>query len=456
MELLYKQKNIWETFSEPDKQAVMDYCEGYKTFLDYGKTERLCVDYVIEMAEKAGFVEYSDKVDIKCGDKIYVNNRGKALYLAVIGEQPLDKGVNILASHIDSPRLDLKPMPLYEDMELALLKTHYYGGIRKYQWIAIPLALYGVVVKSNGEKVTIAVGDKENDPVFTITDLLPHLGKDHDKKTLAEGFTGEGLNVLFGGIPVAGEEKEKVKLGILRLLHEQYGITETDFLSAELSLVPAYMAKDVGFDRSFLGAYGQDDRVCAWASVKALFDIKTPQKTAVVLLADKEETGSDGVTGMQSHAFESFMEDLCDKQGVKLNHCWANSFCLSMDVCNGIDPNYPEVSEKRNSAKLNYGIGVMKYTGARGKSGTSDATAELVGKVRQMFEKAGVMWQMGELGKVDQGGGGTVAVFMAKRNIDTIDAGVPLLSMHSPFEIAAKADCYMTYKAGLAVLEDKN
>ena len=455
MELTYKQKNVWETLTEADKKAVTEYCEEYKTFLDYGKTERLCVDYTIKLAEEAGFVAYDRKVDIKPGNKIYVNNRGKALYLAIIGEDSLDQGVNILASHVDSPRLDLKPLPLYEDGEMAFLKTHYYGGIRKYQWVAIPLSLHGVVIKQSGELVEVSIGDKVEDPVFTITDLLPHLGKDHDKKPLGESFTGEGLNVLFGGISVAGEEKEKVKLGILRLLNEKYGITETDFLTAELSLVPSQMAKDVGLDRSFLGAYGQDDRVCAFASIKALCNMKTPKKTAVVLLADKEETGSDGVSGMQSHAFEAFLEDLCDSQGVKLNHCFANSFCLSMDVCNGLDPNYPEVSEKRNSVRMNYGVGVMKYTGARGKSGTSDASAEVVFKVRNLFEKAGVMWQMGELGKVDQGGGGTVAVFMAKRNIDTIDAGVPLLSMHSPFEIAAKADCYMAYKAALALLEER-
>ena len=455
MDLQYKQKNLWETLTDTDKQVITDYCEAYKQFLDYGKTERLCVDYAIAQAEAAGFVAYDRKVDIKTGDKIYVNNRGKALYLAIIGEDSLEQGVNILASHVDSPRLDLKPLPLYEDSEMAFLKTHYYGGIRKYQWIAIPLSLHGVVVKKSGEMVSIAVGDKENDPVFTITDLLPHLGKDHDKKTLAEGFSGEGLNILFGGVPLVKEDKDKVKLGILTLLQEQYGIVEEDFITAELSLVPAFAAKDVGFDRAFLGAYGQDDRVCAWASIKALIDMETPKKTAVVLLADKEETGSDGVTGMQSHAFEMFIEDLCDSQGVKLNHCFANSFCLSMDVCNGFDPNYPEVSEKRNSVRMNYGVGVMKYTGARGKSGTSDATAEVVAKMRRIFDEKGVMWQMGELGKVDQGGGGTVAIFMAKRNIDTIDAGVPLLSMHSPFEIAAKADCYMAYKAALAVLEDR-
>jgi len=449
--LLYKQKNLWDTLSDTEKAEITAYCEDYKVFLDRGKTERACVRYAIELAERAGFQEYNTNIDIKPGTKFYVNNRGMALYLAVIGKEPLSAGVNIAAAHIDSPKLDLKPLPLYEDSELAYFKTHYYGGLRKHQWVAIPLSLHGVVVTRDGETIEIAIGDDPADPCFTITDLLPHLSKDQNKKALSESFTGEGLNVLIGGEPIADGDKDRIKLNILRILQERYGITEEDFLSAELTFVPSYPARDVGLDRNFIGAYGQDDRACAYAALRALFEVGTPEKTAIVVLADKEETGSDGVSGMQSQAFEHFMEDICAAQDGKLTHCFANSFCLSMDITNGFDPNYPEVSEKRNNAKLNYGVSVLKYTGARGKGGTSDASAETVGKLRRVFDKAGVTWQMAELGKVDQGGGGTVAMHMARRNIDTIDAGLPLLSTHAPFEIAAKADCYMTYQAALAV-----
>ncbi|MCL2563625.1 MAG: aminopeptidase [Oscillospiraceae bacterium] len=455
MDLLYKQTNLQDTLSDLDRAAIDPYCEGYKTFLDRGKTERLCVRYAIECAEAEGFRPYDPNAPLKPGDKIYADNRGRALTLAVIGEEPLSAGINIAAAHIDSPRLDLKPLPLFEDSELAYLKTHYYGGVRKYQWVAVPLALHGVVVTESGEVVEISIGDNPADPCLTISDLPPHLSKDQNKKTLAEGFTGEGLNALVGGKPLASDEentKERIKLGVLTLLKDRYNITETDFLSAELMLTPAFPARDVGLDRNFIGGYGQDDRVCAWAALKALLDLDgAPKRTAVVILADKEEIGSEGVSGMQSGAFEHFIGDLCDAQGVKLNHCFANAFCLSMDVCNAFDPNYPEVSEKRNAARMNYGVAVMKYTGSRGKSGTSDASAEVVGRLRQVFGKADVVWQMGELGKVDQGGGGTVAAFMSRRNIDTIDAGVPVQSLHAPFEVAAKADCYMAYKAALAV-----
>ncbi|MCL2842512.1 MAG: aminopeptidase [Oscillospiraceae bacterium] len=454
--LQYKQQNLWDTLTAKDKQAIEDYCKGYKTYLDQGKTERLAVRYSIQLAEQAGFVPYNPKIDIKPGAKVYVNNRDRALYLAVIGKQPLDQGMNIIAAHVDSPRLDLKPLPLFEDSEMAYFKTHYYGGVRKYQWVGTPLALHGVVITKDGALVEISVGDRPDEPCFTITDLLPHLSQEHNKKTLGEGHTGEGLNALIGGIPAGDKaDKDRVRGHMLTLIHNKYGVTEEDFLSAELMLVPAGQARDVGLDRSFIGGYGQDDRVCAWASIQALLDLEeTPEKTAVVVLADKEEVGSDGVSGMKSRAFELFAEDICDSQGVKLSHCFANSFCLSMDVCNGFDPNYPEVSEKRNNAKMNYGIGVLKYTGVRGKGGTSDASAEVVGRVRQAFDAAGVTWQMAELGKVDQGGGGTVAKDLANRNIDVIDAGVPVLSMHSPFEITAKADCYMAYRAARAVFEN--
>jgi len=454
-DLLYKQKNLWDTMSDTEKQAVHAYCEGYKTFLDRGKTERTCIRYAIELAEAEGFQEYQPKMNIKSGDRIYVNNRNTALYLAIIGKEPLEKGLNIAAAHVDSPKLDLKPLPLYEDSEFAFLKTHYYGGLRKHQWVAIPLSLYGVVITRDGKTVEVAIGDNPEDPCFTITDLLPHLSKDQNKKALSESFAGEGLNVLIGSEPWTEDgEKDRVKLNILRLLNERYGITEEDFLSAELTFVPAIQARDVGLDRSLIGAYGQDDRACAYAALKALFDLDSPDKTAIVVLADKEETGSDGVSGMKSHAFERFVDDLCGAQNTKLTHSFANSFCLSMDVCNAYDPNYPEVSEKRNNAKLNYGVSVLKYTGARGKGGTSDASAETVGKLRQVFDKASITWQMAELGKVDQGGGGTVAKYMAERNIDTIDAGISLLSIHAPFEIAAKADCYMAYQAAMALFRE--
>ena len=466
--LLYKQKNVWDILSDEDKAAIGPFCEAYKTFLDRGKTERLCISYAIELAEAQGFQAYHPEMDITPGKKIYVNNRNRAIYLAIIGERPLAEGANIAVAHVDSPRLDLKPLPLFEDSELAYLKTHYYGGVRKHQWVTIPLSLHGVVVTRTGEVVEVAIGDKPNDPCFTITDLPPHLSKDQNKKILEEGFSGEGLNALIGGEPQRGKNaeetgslselknessaKDRIKLSVLSALKGRYGVTEEDFLSAELMLVPAFGARDVGLDRSFIGGYGQDDRVCAWAGLKALFDLEgTPKRTAIVALADKEEIGSEGVAGMQSQAFEHFLEDLCDAQGAKLSHCLRKAFCLSLDVCNGFDPNYPEVSEKRNNAKLNYGVAVMKYTGSRGKSGSSDASAELVGRLRQVFERDGVVWQMGELGKVDQGGGGTVAAFLSRRNIDTIDAGVPIQSLHAPFEIAAKTDCYMSYKAALAV-----
>ncbi|MCL2588099.1 MAG: aminopeptidase [Oscillospiraceae bacterium] len=469
-DLIYKQKNVWDTLSDADRAAIAPFSAAYKTFLDRGKTERLCARYAIELAEAQGFKAFTPGMRVEAGDKVYVSNRDRALYLAVIGKESLAKGVNIAAAHVDSPRLDLKPLPLFEDSELAYLKTHYYGGVRKYQWVATPLALHGVVVTRDGEVVEISVGEHADEPCFTITDLAPHLSKDQNKKTLSEGFAGEGLNALVGGEPWSEGQteevenlnklekpdttKDRIKLSVLRMLRDRYNITEEDFLSAELMLVPAFSARDVGLDGNFIGGYGQDDRACAWAGLKALLDLKAaPDRTAVVVLADKEEIGSEGVAGMQSHAFECFLGDLCDAQAVKLNHCFAKSFCLSMDVCAAFDPNYPEVSEKRNTAKMNYGVAVMKYTGSRGKNSTNDASAEVVGRVRQVFDQADVIWQMSELGKVDQGGGGTVAAYMSRRNIDTIDAGVPMQSLHAPFELAAKADCYMAYKAALAVFE---
>jgi aspartyl aminopeptidase len=357
---------------------------------------------------------------------------------------------------VDAPRIDLKQNPLYEDGELAFFKTRYYGGIKKYQWVTLPLALHGIAVKKDGTQIEVVIGEEAGDPVFLITDLLPHLDKDQAKKTLGEAFTGENLNILIGSRPTGGEkDTDRVKHAILQLLNEKYGLVEEDFLSAEFEAVPAEKARDVGFDHTMLGGYGQDDRACAFAGLRAILDIKKPEKTAVCVLADKEEVGSDGTSGMQSAAFEHFMEDLCDAQNVKLRHCFEKSFCLSADVCNAFDPNFADVSEKRNSAKFNYGMGMMKYTGSRGKSGSSDASAEIVGCLRKIFEDNGVVWQMTELGKVDQGGGGTVAKYMANRNIDTIDAGVPVLSMHSPYEITSKLDCYMTYKGIKAIYNDR-
>ena len=455
-ELLYTRKNAYDTVSEEDKAQLTAYCEGYKSFLDRAKTEREAVTESIREAEKAGFVPYTRGISLTPGLKLYTNVGGKALMLAVIGHRPLSEGVMIAGAHIDAPRLDSKQNPLYEDSELAFLKTHYYGGIKKYQWVTIPLSLHGVVVKKDGSCVDVVVGEDDSDPVFTITDLLPHLDKDQAKKTLGEAFTGENLNILLGSRPTGGEkDTDRVKLTVLQLLNEKYGIIEEDFLSAELEAVPAARARDVGFDRTMLGAYGQDDRSCAYAELRAILDIATPERTAVCILSDKEEVGSDGVSGMQSAVFECFMEDLCDSQGVKLRHCFEKSFCLSADVCNAFDPNFPDVSEKRNAAKFNYGLAILKHSGSRGKAGSSDASAETIARLRKIFSEADVVWQMAELGKVDQGGGGTIAKYMANRNIETIDAGVPVLSMHAPYEITAKLDCYMTYKGIKAVYNEK-
>ena len=450
-ELFYKQKNGYDTMTTQQRIDMEDYCRGYMAFLNDARTEREAVKMAIEMAEDKGFVEYVDGMELKAGDKVYRNNRGKALMLAVSGKQGLENGTVIAGAHVDSPRIDLKQNPLYESDELAYFKTHYYGGIKKYQWVTIPLELHGAVALKSGETIDVTIGHDPADPQFVITDLLPHLGKDQMKKTMEEGITGEGLNILIGSIPYADEGSDRVKLAVMSILNDRYGIVEEDFLSAELTAVPAFEVREIGLDRSLIGGYGHDDRVCAYAELKAILDLEeAPEKTCVCILADKEETGSDGVSGMQSSAFECFMEELCESQNVPLRRCFANSFCLSADVTAAFDPNFPEVSEKRNDAKLNYGMGICKFTGARGKSGTSDASAEVVAYLRKLFADNGVVWQMSELGKVDQGGGGTIAKYMANRNIDTIDAGVPVMSMHSPFEVVAKFDCFMTYLGVLA------
>ena len=455
--LLYRPKNGWDRITPAQEGELKGYCEDYKKFLDDSMTEREAVDAAIALAEAKGFKPFVRGMALKAGDKIYRSNRGKAVMLAVVGSESLDQGVNICAAHIDSPRLDLKPNPLYEDAELAFFKTHYYGGIRKYQWVTIPLELHGVVALKDGSTVKAVVGPAAGDPVFTIDDLLPHLGAEQSKKPLGEAIPGENLNVLIGSRPFAGDEgADRVKLAVMDILNQKYGILEEDFISAELEVVPAFRASDVGFDRSLIGAYGHDDRVCAYAALAGLLDLEeVPAKTAVCMLADKEEIGSEGVSGMQSAAFDTFMSDLCDGQKVPLKVCYEKSFCLSADVTAAFDPNFPEVYEKRNSARVNYGVGLCKYTGARGKSGASDASAEVVAKVRAVLDGAGVVWQMAELGKVDAGGGGTVACYMANRDIDTLDAGVPVLSMHAPFETASKLDCYMTYAAMKAVYRSK-
>ena len=451
-------KNAWENLAEDEKEQLSAFAKDYMAFLNNGKTERECVFSAIELAEKRGFVEYKRGMALNPGDKVYYNNRGKAIMLAVIGSQSLAKGANIGAAHTDAPRLDIKPRPLFQasHAEMAYLKTHYYGGIRKYQWVATPLELHGKVMRRDGSEVYVKIGADPEDPQFVINDLLPHLGREQGKKPLNEAIPSESLNILIGSWPEPDDDgSDRVKLAIMRILHEKYGIVEEDFISAELEAVPAANARDLGFDRSLIGAYGHDDRVCAYAELAAILQLDVPEKTAVCIFADKEEIGSEGVSGMQSEAFEHFMKTLCGMQSVELTDCFANSFCISADVTAAYDPNFSEVYERRNAAYVNYGVGLCKYTGSGGKGGASDASAEVVGRIRRLFNGNGVMWQMAELGKTDAGGGGTVAKYMAKRNIDTLDAGVPVLSMHAPYETVAKLDCYMTYK-GMKVFFEQN
>lgn len=453
--LTLEKKNGYDLVEDSAISAMDDYAAGYKRFLDAAKTEREAVDAAIALAEEKGFVPFVRGMELKPGDKVYRSNRGKALMLAVIGEASLAEGVQIGAAHIDSPRLDLKPYPLYEDGEFALMKTHYYGGIRKYQWLSIPLELHGVIVRKDGTTVQVRIGGEPGDPYLTIPDLLPHLADAQSRKPLGSAINPENLNLFVGSRPYPDSEgKDRIKLAVLDLLNQKYGIVEEDFLSAELCAVPGFSACDVGLDRSMIGSYGQDDRVCAYAALMGLFQAERRHKTGVCILADKEEIGSDGVTGMQSQAFDTFISDLCDAQGVALKTCFEHSFCLSADVTACYDPNYAEVYDKRNSSVINRGIGLCKYTGSRGKSGASDASAEVMGYVRRLFHDAGVLWHVAELGKVDVGGGGTVALFMANRNIDTVDAGVSVLGMHAPFEVTGKLDCYMCYLGMKAIFED--
>lgn len=446
--LFYNKKNGIKKSDDATLDAAYQYCEDYKKFLNNAKTEREAVKTAIALAETKGFKPFVLGENYTAGDKIYFNNRNKTVAFAVIGKETADKGINITAAHIDSPRLDLKPNPLYEEIELALFKTHYYGGIRKYQWTAMPLALHGVFVLKDGTEKTVCIGEDENDPKFVINDLLPHLATEQNKRTLAEGIKGEELNVLIGSCPFkSDEESELVKLKVLKLLNDKYGITEEDFLSAELEIVPAYHACDIGFDRSLIGAYGQDDRVCAYPALTAVLNVTAPQKTALAILADKEEIGSMGNTGLDSDFLKYVIGDIAKMQGVDETVAMRNSKCLSADVNAGLDPTFQDVMEKRNASMLNYGVVVTKYTGARGKSSTSDASAEYMAFVRNLLDNAEVVWQTGELGKVDLGGGGTVAMYIANLGIDVVDLGVPVLSMHAPFETTAKFDIYMCYRA---------
>ncbi len=447
-ELFKNSKNGFLTASEETVTRSFEYAEGYKNFLDNAKTEREAVKAAVKIAQDSGFCEFDRSQTYRAGDKVYINNRGKSLALAVIGKESIEKGVNISAAHIDSPRLDLKPNPLYEDIELALFKTHYYGGIKKYQWTAIPLSLHGVFALKDGTLKEVSVGDGENEPKFVVNDLLPHLAQEQSKRTLGEGIKGEELNVLIGSVPFKDDKgSELVKLNILKQLNEKYGIVEEDFLSAELEAVPAFKACDIGFDRSMIGAYGQDDRVCAYPALTAICKVKSPEKTAVVILADKEEVGSMGNTGLESDFLKHVIGDLAKLQGADASVAIRNSKCLSADVNAATDPTFQDVMEKRNASFLNYGVVVTKYTGARGKSGTSDAGAEYMAEIRNLLDTNEIIWQSGELGRVDLGGGGTVAQYIANLGIDVVDLGVPVLSMHAPFETTSKLDVYMCYRA---------
>lgn len=447
MDLTYKRKNVYALADESELKAISDYAEGYKKYLDNGKTEREAVSETIEMIEEKGYKAYTLGDQINPGDKLYYNNRGKGLFILRAGSADVAKnGVRILVAHVDSPRLDLKQVPLYEKAELAYLKTHYYGGIKKYHWLTIPLALHGVIVLKDGSKVDVKVGENDNDPVFYITDLLPHLSQELNTKTIASGFEAENLNLLVGGIPVKDEDKDSVKKGVLAILNAQYGITEEDFLSAELEAVPSSKARDVGFDRAFVASYGHDDRVCAYPEITATLSADTDQ-TVLCILADKEEIGSEGNTGMQCILIKDIIDEIAKSYDVNPSVVREHSMCISADVTAGYDPAFASAFEDMNVGFVNRGVAMNKFTGARGKSGSNDASAEYIGFLRGVFEKENIIWQTGELGRVDLGGGGTVAKFIANMNIDTVDMGVPVLSMHAPNELISKADLYMAHKA---------
>ena len=453
-ELLNKKTCGWLKISNDVKEKIFNFCDGYIDFLNECKTEREASKYIIKQLENSGFKNIYTMDTLKKGDKVYMLNRDKSVYAAIIGEENITCGVNLVGSHIDSPRLDLKPNPLYEDAKLALFKTHYYGGIKKYQWTTIPLAIHGVVVKPDGSKTEIAIGEDEKDPVFTITDILPHLAGEQYEKKIGKAIEGEDLNVLIGSIP---SNEDKIKENIMQIINEKYGITEVDFYSSELEVVPAFKARHLGFDKSMVAAYGQDDRVCAYASLKAILDASESKRTMVAIFSDKEEIGSVGNTGMCSQMFDLFMNEILNKKNENtpgaLNKTYCNSIMLSADVGAGMDPNYQSVSEKNNSSYIGYGVELNKYTGSRGKSGASDANAEFVAKVRNIFESNNIKYQVSELGKVDLGGGGTIAYILADKGMDVIDCGVPVISMHSPYEVTSKYDIYSAYEGYKVFLE---
>ncbi len=452
--LSYKKKNYFETASPAERKEMFDYAEGYKVFLDKGKTEREACDFAVNAAKEKGFTEYRFGDKLKKGDKKYFVNRGKSVVIFRIGTENIEEdGLRIIASHIDAPRVDIKQNPLYEEGNMCFLKTHYYGGIKKYQWTAIPLALHGAVVLKDGSKIDISIGEDEGDPVFCINDILPHLGREQMAGPAGKIIEGEQLNVLVGGLPYDDKEvNDKIKLTVLSVLNEKYGMCEEDFLSSELCAVPAFRARDIGVDRSLIGAYGHDDRVCAYPALTAVLD-NDSRHTVLSMLVDKEEIGSEGTTGIQSKVYEDLMEEISVALGANFRKVRANSKCLSSDVTAAYDPNFPSVFEKMNSAMLSCGTCMSKFTGAGGKSSSNDASAEFVGEIRKAFASEGVVWQTAELGKVDAGGGGTVAKFVAKLNIDTVDLGVPVVSMHAPFEVVSKADLFSNYKAFLAFLK---
>ncbi len=459
--LFKKSKSGWEKTTKEEKEKIFDYSNKYIKFLNEAKTERECVEKISQLLIKNGFKNIEKEECLKAGEKVFYINRNKNIYAAIIGSEDLEKGFNIIGAHIDSPRLDLKPNPLYEQTELAMFKTHYYGGIKKYQWVNIPLSMHGVIIKANGEKLTVNIGEKEDDPIFTIADLLPHLSKQQNKKNLEEAISGEDLNILVGNIPYETDEEisEKTKLNILNLLNQKYEITESDFVSSEIEFVPAMNAKSLGFDKSLIAGYGQDDRSCAYTSITALANIENPKKTCICLLADKEEIGSVGNTGMCSRTFENFIQILLEKTvGNKvglLDKIFNNSKVLSADVTGAYNPNFQGIYEKNNESYISHGISIIKYTGTASKGGASDANAEYVGYIRNLFERNNIAYQNSEMGKIGVGGGGTIAYILANKGLDVLDCGIPVLSMHSPYEITSKFDIYNAYRAYKTFYKDE-
>ena len=449
-QLFNKKENGWNSLNEEERKEVFRVSKNYMDFLNVSKTEREFIKNARKVANENGYKDIMEFDTLKPGDKIYFVNREKSMYLAIIGEETIENGLHIIGSHVDSPRLDLKPNPLCEDTGLAYFKTHYYGGIKKYQWTTIPLSMHGVIVKTNGGKVEINIGEKDDDPIFTITDLLPHLAQDQMEKKLKNGVEGEDLRLLVGSIPYDNKISEGIKLNILKILNDKYGITEVDLTSSEIELVPSFRAKSLGFDESMVAAYGQDDKICAYTSFAAMMELNNVKNTAVCILSDKEEIGSMGNTGMESHMFDFFISEILNKLGINRPNLLDKVFCfskmLSSDVDAGFDPIYASVSDKDNAGFLGKGISLNKYTGARGKSGASDANAEYVAWVRNVLEKNNIKYQIAELGKVDIGGGGTIAYILANKGADVIDCGVPVLSMHAPYEVTSKFDIYSAYK----------